>query len=139
MAFSESFCTPSESVTLNTICGLAGRSAKAVRGGVLQVQVERVGLHEGASESQHIAAIKGVTAGVLEHLSRFQFVQVSAVLRLPCACQVHRHVGSNSGWGVSCRENAMFVSYPKCRKPMCRKCAEPTLRLLRRHSLPVSA
>ena len=82
---------------MNTICGLASRSAKALRGGVLQVQVERIGLHEGASESQHIAAVKGVTAGVLEHLSRVQFVQVAAVL----GCRgVSGPDSAAMGWGA---------------------------------------
>ena len=68
---------------------------EAVAHSILQVEVQRVGLHEGAGESQHIAALEGKAPGVFEHLARLQFVQVAAVLRPARAGQVHRHLGGD--------------------------------------------
>ncbi len=61
----------------------AGRQVgKAVGARVLGIEVQRVGLHEGAGETEHIAGGEGKAARVFEHLSRFQFIQVAAVLGL---------------------------------------------------------
>ena len=69
--------------------------------GVLDVQVQWVGLHEGAGEIEHVGTVEGETARVLEHLAGLQLIQVAAVLWLAGRVQVDGDIRGRSLAGRS--------------------------------------
>ena len=68
-----------------------------MRTGIFCIQVQRVGLHEGARKVQHITGGEGEATRVFEYLSGFQFIKVAPVLWVAHLVQLHRDVRGDLG------------------------------------------
>ena len=73
---------------------------------VFAVEIQRISLHEGTGEIQHVTKRECIPTGMLEYLFRLQLIQIATVLGEAHTIQRNRYIAGPFALGIKLNRNA---------------------------------